>query len=280
VHTRKTEFRKIETPRPVEMDSLNTARLRECFLLERIFEPGKGKFFLTDLDRLLVAGIAPATDFALPEFSDLGGGPFLDRREAGIINLGEAGRVTVGDESVELGHLECLYIGRGEVNVVFHPSAKGTARYYMLSCPAHAKYPTRKASRADARVVEVGTAATCSSRSIFQYIYPGGVESAQLVMGFTQLNSGNAWNTMPAHTHGRRTEVYFYFDLGEGIVVHLLGEPPRTRHIIVHDGEAVLSPSWSIHSGAGTSNYGFVWGMAGENQEFDDMDPVSMREMA
>jgi 4-deoxy-L-threo-5-hexosulose-uronate ketol-isomerase len=274
------QLTKIETPCSADLDSFNTARLRDSFLIGHLFQPGAANLFLTDLDRLIVGGVAPVEDIALTTVPELGAGPFLKRRELGIINIGAAGSVTAGDTKFPLGKLECLYIGRGESNVVFHPATQGQALYYILSCPAHAIYPTRKATVADARIIETGTPEACSRRKIHQYIYPGGIESAQLVMGFTQIEPGSAWNTMPTHTHDRRTEIYFYFELASNIVIHLLGEPSRTRHLIVRDREAVLSPSWSIHSGVGTGQYRFVWGMAGENQVFDDMDPVTLAELA
>ena len=254
--------------------------MRASFLIENLFQAGETRLFLTNLDRLVVGGISPREDVFLPPIAELGGGPFTRRREIGIINIGDPGSITVGSARHSMGNLECLYIGRGESDVTFHPAATGQAAYYMLSCPAHAVHPTRKATLPEARVIETGTREGCSRRKIFQYIYPGGIASAQLVMGFTQLEAGSVWNTMPPHTHHRRTEIYFYFELGDNMLVHLLGAPGTTRHLIVHDREVVLSPSWSIHSGAGTGNYRFIWGMAGENQEFEDMDPVTLAELA
>jgi 4-deoxy-L-threo-5-hexosulose-uronate ketol-isomerase len=276
----KLQFTKIETPRAADLNSLNSACLRASFLIESLFQAGEARLFLTDLDRLVVGGISPVEDFVLPPIAEFGRGAFAERREIGVINIGDPASITAGAMRYSMGSLECLYIGRGESNVIFHAAPTGQAAYYFLSCPAHAVHPTRKATMADARIIETGTAEGCSRRKIFQYIYPGGIASAQLVMGFTQLEPGSAWNTMPPHTHHRRTEIYFYFDLGDNMLVHLLGEPNSTRHLIVHDRETVLSPSWSIHSGVGTGNYRFIWGMAGENQEFEDMDPVTLAELA
>jgi 4-deoxy-L-threo-5-hexosulose-uronate ketol-isomerase len=274
-------LKKIETPRAADLDSLNTDGLRESFLIKDLFRLGEARLFLTNLDRMAVGGVVPSEDLVLPSMAALGEGPFLERRELGIINIGDAGSVTAGDVRFALEPLECLYVGRGEEKIVFHAAEQtGQATYYILSCPAHSSHPTTKASLSDARVIEMGSAEACSRRKIYQYIYPGGIESAQLVMGFTEIEPGSAWNTMPAHTHDRRTEIYFYFELNSNIVIHLLGEPHRTRHLIVHDREVVLSPSWSIHSGVGTANYRFIWSMAGENQTFLDMDPVTLQELA
>lgn len=203
---------------------------------------------------------------------------FCQRRELGVLNLGAPGRVRVDDREFPLGRLDGLYVGRGSRAVeLASDRADAPARFFLLSYPAHAALPTTPAPLAAARRVELGSAESANRRTIHQYIHEQGVRSCQLVMGFTELHSGSVWNTFPPHTHDRRTEVYCYFDLpADGLVLHLLGEPDDTRHLVVREGEAVLSPPWSIHAGVGTGAYRFVWGMGGENQMFDDMDKVAL----
>ena len=203
---------------------------------------------------------------------------FCERRELGIMNLGGKGAVAVDGQVFDLAKLDCLYVGRGSQNVSFTSSeAANPAAFYLLSYPAHAAYPTALAHFADAAKVELGAAADANRRTIYKYIHMGGIKSCQLVMGFTQLQDGSVWNTMPPHTHARRSEIYLYFDLGPGRrVMHFMGTPQQTRHLIMSDRQAVISPSWSIHSGCGTGAYSFCWGMGGENQAFDDMDPAPL----
>lgn len=258
-----------------EVETMNTEELREAFLVTNLFPAGRLCIHFTDLDRMAVGGVMPAERLALPAFKETGTDFFLQRREMGIINIGNEGLVTVDGADYPLNHLECLYVGRGAREVVFAPGPKGGSAYYFVSTPAHAAYPTTRAGRKDANILELGEVRLANRRRILQYIHETGIRSCQLVMGYTELIEGSVWNTMPPHTHGRRTEIYFYFDLAGQMVFHLLGMPSRTRHVLVRDREAVLAPSWSVHSGAGTGNYRFIWAMGGENQAFSDMDSVA-----
>ena len=269
------------SPGPKETNTLSTEALRENFLIEGLFRRGEVIAHYTDLDRMVVGSVVPDhSALALPNDKALGTSYFLERREIGILNIGSGpGVVHVGGTRYELATLDCLYVGLGERDVTFSQGPGNGAAFYFVSTPAHANYPTTLVRRADVKVDPIGDAASANRRRILKYIHPDGVKSCQLVLGFTEFESGSVWNTMPAHTHSRRTEVYLYFDLGEKIVVHLLGEPQRTRHLIVRDREAVLSPSWSIHAGAGTGSYRFVWAMGGDNQVFADMDPAPMSEL-
>lgn len=254
---------------------MSTEELRQAFLVDRLFAPGEVRLVYTDLDRMIVGGVVPREEMRLNGSRELGTAYFTERREVGVINLGGLGTVRVGGKAFELERLDCLYIGCGEEDVRFEPGPKEAPAFYILSCPAHRRLPTAKVARGEAEVQEVGDPARASRRRISRCIHPGGTASCQLVMGFTELEQGSVWNTMPPHTHGRRSEVYLYFDLGDDVVVHLMGPPQSTRHLIMRNQEAVLSPPWSIHAGAGTGNYRFVWGMAGENMTFSDMDGVT-----
>ena len=257
-----------------------TAELRERFLVENLFRPGRLELIYTDVDRAVVGGIVP-TDAALA----LEGGRemacefFCERREAGVLNLGAAGTVTVDGKVFALAPRECLYLGRGSRAVSFASDSAATpAQFYLVSYPAHAAFPTTHIPFAKANHVELGATKDANRRTIHQFILPGFVQSCQLVMGFTELHEGNVWNTFPPHTHDRRTEVYCYFDLpANGCVLHLLGAPDETRHVVVREKQIVLSPPWSIHSGVGSGAYRFVWAMGGENQVFGDMDAVDLK---
>lgn len=262
------------SPSPAETNVLSTEALRGHFLLEGLFKPGELTAEYTDLDRMIVGAAMPTTSLALPNVRETGTAFFLERREIGILNLGGAGAVVVGGKRYELANLDCLYVGSGEREVSFENGPGQTAAFYFVSTPAHAKLPTVLARRADVKTDPIGELAKANRRRILKYIHPDGIKSCQLVLGFTEFEAGSVWNTMPPHTHSRRTEIYLYFDLADQIVVHLLGEPERTRHVIVRDREVVLSPSWSIHAGVGTGAYRFVWAMGGENQVFNDMDPA------
>lgn len=270
------------TPSPNETSALDTDELRSTFLLEDLFASGEIRMVYTDLDRAVVGAASPTS--ALLELGNddaLKADFFCQRREVGILNIGEAGTVAVDGEVYEMGKHDCLYIGKGSRSVHFTSvDAEDPAVFFFVSHPAHAEHPTKKATRTDANRVELGTPEEANERTIFQYIHEGGVKSCQLVMGFTEFKAGSIWNTMPCHTHDRRSEVYCYFDVpAEHRVLHMMGEPQETRPLWVADRQAVLSPPWSIHSGCGTASYRFIWAMGGENQAFTDMDRVEISEL-
>lgn len=261
---------------------MDSAELRENFLIPNLFTIGQLKMVYSYNDRLIVGGVCP--DRPMPLNIDpkiIGSDYLLERREMGIINVGGSGTITVDDQIFPIPGKDGLYIGLGARNISFaSDNPEQPAKFYINSAPAHTTYPTVVARFSDADPVVLGDATGSNHRTIRKFIHPDGIRSCQLVMGMTTLETGSVWNTMPTHTHERRMEAYFYFDLPEDqIVFHFMGEPAETRHIIVRQEEAVLSPSWSIHSGAGTSSYTFIWGMAGENQVFDDMDGVPMSEL-
>ena len=261
---------------------MTTDQLRERFLFSGLFNPGAVSLEVTDLDRLVVGGAVPLDKpLALDAPAELRAQYFTDRRELGVLNIGGAGDVTVDGKTYPMEKRDVLYIGRGCRDVKFGSrDAKSSARYYIVSYPAHASHPTALVTAKDTASNELGSAEQANRRRISRYVHADGVKSGQLVMGATELAPGSVWNTMPAHTHGRRTEIYLYFDLpADAMVVHLMGEPKETRSIIVRDGEAVLSPGWSIHAGCGTSAYSFCWAMGGENQDYADMDPVKISEL-
>jgi len=264
---------------PEHMMTFDTERIRKHLLSERLFEPGRILMVYSHVDRIIAGGACPAGErLELAVTKELGVEYFLQRREMGIINIGAEGLVTVDDREYPLGNKECLYIGMGAKSVTFKSAdGKKPAKFYFNSTPAHAPYPTVRLTLGDAQRVNLGEPAQANVRTIYQFIHPAVMESCQLVMGLTILEPGSLWNTMPTHTHERRMEVYLYFDMPEDTVVfHLCGEPQETRHIAVRSEQAVISPSWSIHSGVGTASYTFIWGMAGENQTFTDMDHVPM----
>jgi 4-deoxy-L-threo-5-hexosulose-uronate ketol-isomerase len=267
---------------PQDAKSYDTARLRKEFHSASLMVNDAVRMVYTHYDRFVYGGICPVKQpLTLPNYDALKSDYFLERRELGIINVGGSGTVTVDGQKYALNNLDMLYVGKGSKEVVFasDDAAKG-ARYYINSAPAHAEYPTTKATKEEANRVELGSQETANHRLLYQFIHENGIQSCQLVMGYTELVSGNIWNTFPPHTHERRMEVYFYFDLPEDqIVVHFMGQPQETRHIIMQNEEAVISPPWSIHSGAGTFAYKFVWGMAGENKSFSDMDGVPLVEV-
>lgn len=258
---------------------MNTDELRETFLLEDMFEPGQLECAYVDLDRTVIGAAVPLREpLILETESELRAEYFLERRELGVLNVGGAGSVTVDGKVFDLDKLDCLYVGRGSKQVSFASTdASAPAYFYLLSYPAHAEYPTSMVKFADLQGLALGSVETCNKRTIYKAIYGGGIKSCQLVMGFTLLESGSNWNTMPPHTHMRRSEVYFYFDVDPAHrVLHLMGPPDATGHLIVADKEVVVSPGWSIHAGVGTKNYAFCWGMGGENQAYDDMDGVTI----
>lgn len=269
----------VHPSRPAEIQTLTTGELREQFLIEDLFVPGEIQLIQTGLDRLIAGGVMPEPEIELSGSSDLRTEFFHERRETGVINIGDPGEVIVDGVHLQTNRMECVYIGMGTEQVSFRSCPGGRAIFYILSCPAHRKYPTVRAGVADAEVAEIGEARKSSSRKIFRYIHENGIESCQLVMGFTVLSPGSVWNTWPPHTHQRRSEVYLYLDLGENVVMHFMGEAERSRHLVVRDRQAVLSPSWSMHCGAGTGSYRFIWGMAGENQSFEDMDAINTADL-
>jgi len=261
---------------------MNTEELRETFLLEEFFQPGEIEFAYVDLDRTVIGSAVPtASPLKLETEPELRADYFLERRELGVLNVGGAGTVIVDGKSFEMEKQDCLYVGRGSKDVVFSSKdAAKPASFYLLSYPAHAEYPTMMVKFADMKPVELGTVETCNKRTIYKAIYKDGIKSCQLVMGFTMLAPGSNWNTMPAHTHMRRSEVYFYFDVDPAHrVFHLMGPPDATSHLVIADKEVVVSPGWSIHAGVGTKHYTFCWGMGGENQAYDDMDGVAIAEL-
>ena len=262
---------------PDAVKAFGTAELRDAFLIDDLFAEGRVKLVYTHYDRYIAGGAMPADGaLALEAIDPLKADFFLQRRELGVINVGGKGRVTVDGEAYALAYKEALYVGRGANDVRFESDdASAPAKFYLNSAPAHARYPTKKVGREDAEVVEAGAAETSNKRTIRKLIVSSVVEVCQLQMGMTELAPGSVWNTMPAHTHDRRMEVYFYFEVPDGqAVCHFMGRPDETRHLWVQNEQAVISPPWSIHSGAGTSGYTFIWGMAGENLDYGDMDGV------
>lgn len=268
-------------PRPQEVARMTTSELRESFLIPAIFQTASLQGLFTDLDRMVIAGAVPGTTpLELPNHRETGRGFFLERRELGAINTGGPGAVTVDGKTFPVTPLGCIYVGMGAEMVSFaSTNAEHPARFFILSCPAHAPFPTTVATMEDATVVAAGSQATSNQRVIRQYIHETGIRSCQLVMGYTELAEGSVWNTFPPHTHNRRTEVYHYFDMEDRVLAHFMGEPSATRHLFIHDLQTVLSPSWSIHSGCGQGAYKFIWGMAGENQLFTDMDAIPPRNL-
>lgn len=261
----------------------DTSRLREEFLIEKLFIDNEIQMVYSHVDRYITGGVLPTTKTVRLEADakEMGADYFLERREIGIINVGGEGVVTVDGVAYDMEPRDCLYIGLGNKDVTFaSKEAARPARFYFNSTPAHKTYPTEKVAISKATPQHLGRLSSSNERTIYKYIHRDGVQSCQLVMGMTLLKPNNMWNTMPCHTHNRRSEVYFYFDMPEdGVVFHLMGEPQETRHVVVRNEQAIISPSWSIHSGVGTSNYTFIWGMAGENQTFEDMDMVEMKDL-
>ena len=266
----------------IRFPRMTTGELRETFLLEGLFRPGAIELSYVDLDRTVIGGAMPtSTELLLETQPALRADFFCERRELGILNLGGAGSVSTDGTTHALGKLDCLYVGRGTRHVTFtSESAESPAAFYLLSYPAHAEHPTAIKKFADLEGLQLGSVETCNKRTIYKAIYKDGLQSCQLVMGFTLLETGSNWNTMPPHTHMRRSEVYCYFDMDPiHRVMHMMGPPQETRHLLIADREVVISPGWSIHAGVGTKAYGFCWGMGGENQAYDDMDAVAIAEL-
>jgi 4-deoxy-L-threo-5-hexosulose-uronate ketol-isomerase len=267
---------------PKETAGMNTETLRANFLIENLMVQDEIKLVYSHYDRVIVGGVKPVSRaISLETHPELRADYFLERRELGIINVGGDGVIEVGGESFSLRKLDAAYIGKGVKEVRFKSSDKSNpALFYLLSAPAHQTYPTKKLTKEEAMPVTVGDGSTANRRTIYKYIHAEGIQSCQLVMGLTILEQGSVWNTMPSHTHTRRMEAYFYFDVAEDQrVFHFMGQPQETRHLLMANHDAVLSPPWSIHSGCGTANYGFIWGMAGENYNYTDMDPAPLNEI-
>jgi 4-deoxy-L-threo-5-hexosulose-uronate ketol-isomerase len=273
----KIEVRQVCHPDAVR--TFDTDNLRKHFLIESIFETDEIVLTYSHIDRLIVGGAMPvAKKLTLSAPTPVGQEFFLAQRELGVINIGGGGRISLDGTAYDLGTRDCLYIGKGVVDVVFESvDAAKPAKFYLLSTPAHAMHPSVLIKPEQANRLELGDQLTANKRTLFQYIHPDICESCQLVMGLTQLAPGNMWNTMPSHTHDRRSEAYLYFDLGNDTrVFHMMGEPTETRHLVISNEQAILSPGWSIHSGVGTANYAFIWAMGGDNKSFTDMDQVPM----
>jgi 4-deoxy-L-threo-5-hexosulose-uronate ketol-isomerase len=260
--------------------TLDTEGLRSEYLVEQIFAADQMTMTYSHVDRIVFGGIMPVmADVSMPDLGKTyGTAYFLERREMGVINIGGAGVILVDGVAYEVGSEEALYIGKGSKELVFKSVSKeAPAKFYYNSTPAHAAYPIKKVTREMASPQVMGDAKTSNRRTINKYIVPGVVDSCQLIMGLTKLDEGSMWNTMPCHTHERRMEVYFYFNMqADAVVFHMCGEPTESRHVVIRNEQAIISPSWSIHTGVGTQAYTFIWGMAGENQTFPDMDHVAM----
>lgn len=272
----------LEVPDRVRSRTLTTSERRAGFLLEELFYPGVIRTVYVDLDRTVIGSAVPVgTPLSLESEPELRAESFLERRELGVLNVGGPGTVEVDGTSFTLDHLDCLYAGRGSKQVTFSSTSPDhPAAFYLLSYPAHAEYPTTTVRFKDLEGLQLGAVETANKRTIYKAIHRAGIRSCQLVMGFTLLEPGSNWNTMPPHTHMRRSEVYLYFDMDAAHrVVHLMGPPEETSHLIVADRQVIVSPGWSVHAGVGTKNYAFCWGMGGENQDYDDMDRAAIADL-
>lgn len=285
------ELRTASSPR--DMKNYDTKRLREEYLIDDLFKKDEIKLVYSHIDRIITGSAVPVKPLKLTAGEELKAEYFLQRREMGVINIGPAGFITIDGKKYEVGHKEAMYIGMGARDIVFESvDPKNPAKFYINSAPAHMTYPTKLIKlegtpSEDVVIVkpenkkELGTLEEANHRTINKFILPGQVETCQLEMGMTHLEPGSVWNSMPCHTHDRRMEVYLYFDMDDDqMLMHFMGEPQETRHIVMHNEQAVISPSWSIHCGCSTKNYTFIWGMVGENQDFDDMDdirPIDLR---
>ena len=267
---------------PRDVKHYTTERLREEFLIQHVFVEDEVQMVYSHIDRIITAGVLPVhKELKLEAGKELAADYFFQRREMGCINIGGKGIITVDGDEYVLNPRDGIYIGMGNKKITFKSvSVEEPAKFYVSSCPAHKTYPTVHIDITKAKKVPCGSVEECNKRVINQYIHPEVMQSCQLAMGLTQLEVGSNWNTMPSHTHDRRMEVYLYLDMNENdVVFHMMGEPQETRHIIMHNEEAVISPSWSIHSGVGTKNYSFIWAMCGENQEFTDMDFIETKDL-
>jgi 4-deoxy-L-threo-5-hexosulose-uronate ketol-isomerase len=267
---------------PQAVKKYDTQELRDEFLIPDLMIAGEIKWVYTHYDRYIAGGATPtASDLVLETIDPLKSDFFLDRRELGIINAGAEGTIIVDGTSYKMGHKDALYIGSGAKEVIFCSSDKNSpAKFYMNSAPAHKSYPTKHVTKADANKIELGSLETANHRTVNQMIIGGIVTTCQLQMGMTELKTGSVWNTMPAHVHDRRMEIYYYLDIPQDqAVCHFMGQPQETRHIWMNNDQAVISPPWSIHSGSGTSSYTFIWGMAGENLDYNDMDVAKITDL-
>ncbi|ARP42953.1 4-deoxy-L-threo-5-hexosulose-uronate ketol-isomerase 1 [Geobacillus thermodenitrificans] len=267
---------------PEDIKTYTTEQLRSQFLIERVFVEDEVCFTYTHVDRMIFGGVMPKNkELTLPSGKTLGVAYFLERREMGVINVGGQGSIVIDGEEYEMNKRDGLYVGKGAKEVIFRSNdPNAPAKFYVTSAPAHQTYPTVKISIEQIHPLRLGETNQLNKRAIYQYIHPNTCQSCQLQLGLTMLEPGSAWNTMPCHTHERRMEVYFYFDMApETRVFHFMGKPDETRHLVISNEQAVISPSWSIHSGVGTSNYTFIWAMCGENISYDDMDHVKMEEL-
>lgn len=267
---------------PREVKTMDTQELRDEFLIQNLFKKDTLSYVYSHYDRFITAGVSPVTQqVSLETIDPLKSSYFLERRELGIINIGGSGTVSVDGTVFKLDHKEGLYLGKGNKDVVFSSDSKDSpAKFYLNSTPAHKAYPNKKIGTEDLEVIELGAAETANARTLRKYIVNSVVDVCQLQMGMTTIKPGSSWNTMPAHVHDRRMEVYFYFEVPEDQgVCHFMGETNETRHIWMGNDEAVISPPWSIHSGSGTSSYSFIWGMAGENLDYGDMDVCPTNEL-
>ena len=279
---KETAMKTILMTDPVRFQRMTSRDLRETFLIDGLYQPGEIQMAYVDLDRAVVGMAVPTeSPIALPTSPELRAAFFTERREIGVLNVGGSCSVSIGSSSYELENLDVIYIGRGIPDVRFESRSKDSpAILYLLSYPAHGSYPVALVKKAEAQPTELGDSKSCNRRTVYKYIYVGGAKSCQLVMGVTHLQNGSVWNTMPAHTHMRRSEVYFYFDIADGArVFHLMGPADETRHLVLNNRECVVSPGWSIHAGVGTQAYKFCWGMGGENQDYADMDMVPIETM-
>lgn len=266
---------------PKDFETYTTEKIRKEFLMQNLFVPGETRLVYSHFDRMIVGGVCPNQPMTLEVSKEMRAEFFLARREMGVINVGPQGFITVDGEKYTLITGEGVYIGMGAKEIIFaSPDSRNPAHFYFNSGPAHKNYPTEKIEMGNLETTPLGSPQEANVRTIHKYIHPQGVKSCQLVMGMTRLAPGSVWNSMPCHTHERRMEVYFYCNLPpDAVLFHFMGEPDKTRHIVVRNEEAVISPSWSIHAGVGTTHYAFIWGMLGENQTFTDMDDVAMADL-
>jgi 4-deoxy-L-threo-5-hexosulose-uronate ketol-isomerase len=267
---------------PVRFERMTTGEIRDTFLVKTLFAPDKIELVYSFDDRAIVGSAVPGKEpLKLQAGEELASQHFADRRELGVLNIGDAGAITVDGKKFNLANKDLLYIGKGSKDIQFESAnAQKNAKFYIVSYPAHKEYPIALAKQSDAQPVTLGSDEESNKRTIYKYVHPGGIKSCQLVMGCTDLAANSVWNTMPGHTHTRRTEVYMYFGMdASSVVFHFMGKPDQTRHIVIRNQQVVLSPSWSIHSGVGLKNYSFVWAMGGENQDFGDMQGFSLEQI-